>query len=478
MKGLERLTTIRNISKVKGKNWIHKDIFRLLNKDDIWLEAYKRICDKENIVELDTKTLDINTIEKLIALKKSVVEETYQPHKSTEIYAYERGKKVTIIESNIVFDQVVQEVIKMILSSIFYPIFSEVNLEFKHKTKLHSVFHYVEEEFKSCDFAIEMNIENVDSLIDHKILTDLISKHIDDVRFINLIKKVIKPKVCIEKKKLTYPMLEYEPTSIIYPILNEIYLQELDTYVEYIKAKYSTNNLNRINVKSQVFIPDSSNLHKKPRLHYVRYGKKCLIGVEGDKRFAIQIMKKIDYSLLTGLNISLSKTKIINLRLGNISFLGYDIYLLKSKNEGKLRFDLSINDLLKKLETKGIIKSLAKGYKPISKGNYTNLEDYLIVSYFNNIWNELKNYYSGITVKSKLNYIHYLLHRSCALTLAHRHRLSCKKIFKKLGKSLTVYTRESNIKISFKYEPELKNTNRKWMLNKQFGGSYKWIFND
>jgi len=41
MKGLERLAVIRKQSENKDYNWIHRDIFRLLKKDDLWLTAYE-----------------------------------------------------------------------------------------------------------------------------------------------------------------------------------------------------------------------------------------------------------------------------------------------------------------------------------------------------------------------------------------------------------------------------------------------------
>jgi hypothetical protein len=42
MKGLQRLSTIRNLSK-KDPTWVHKDVFRILKQNDLWITAYENL---------------------------------------------------------------------------------------------------------------------------------------------------------------------------------------------------------------------------------------------------------------------------------------------------------------------------------------------------------------------------------------------------------------------------------------------------
>lgn len=42
MSKLEQLLAINKLSQ-KDPKWIHKNIFRILNKDEIWIAAYERI---------------------------------------------------------------------------------------------------------------------------------------------------------------------------------------------------------------------------------------------------------------------------------------------------------------------------------------------------------------------------------------------------------------------------------------------------
>ena len=115
---------------------------------------------------------------------------------------------------------------------------------------------------------------------------------------------------------------------------------------------------------------------------------------------------------------------------------------------------------------RGYLKKLPKGVRPISRSSYTVLEDHVIVSHYRSLWLGLFNYYSGCTNRGRLQYIHYLLHMSCAMTLGHRHRVSCSKIFKKHGKTLEVKIKGTDKTVSFPYKTKWRLSERKWLQGK------------
>ena len=140
-------------------------------------------------------------------------------------------------------------------------------------------------------------------------------------------------------------------------------------------------------------------------------------------------------------------------------------------SRSKLRFHMPVNQVIKCMKERGYITyDKNNKIRPISKGNYTPLED-VIVNHFRSVWLGLKNFYSGSTNRSHLQYIHYLLHMSCAMTLAHRHRSSTTKIMKKHGKKLEIMDKTVNPprKItSFPYQTKWKISDRKWQCAKRF----------
>jgi hypothetical protein len=87
----------------------------------------------------------------------------------------------------------------------------------------------------------------------------------------------------------------------------------------------------------------------------------------------------------------------------------------------------------------------ADGY-PLSFKQYTPYDDADIVNHFNSVYRGLLNYYSGAPETNSKSRIRYILRFSCAKTLAHKHKSTINKIFKKHGKSLTITGQKVNPK--------------------------------
>ena len=149
------------------------------------------------------------------------------------------------------------------------------------------------------------------------------------------------------------------------------------------------------------------------------------------------------------------KRRVINLVTNKINFLGYEIFFstnlkinLGNNNNNImynythqikpiLKLNIPINFILKIIEEKGYSKKLINSYYSIGKLNYTTLEDIIIIKHFIKFWLGLVNYYSGCDNILILQYVHYILNLSCALTLSHRHQLNIKKIFSNYKTILT-----------------------------------------
>lgn len=219
------------------------------------------------------------------------------------------------------------------------------------------------------------------------------------------------------------------------------------------------------------------------RIEYVRYVDNWMIGVRGDQQLAKQLLQEVDHFLEVSLKQSLhsEKTKLTNLRAGKAKFLGYEIYLPRSgkispymgsrtrttrRTNPTLRFDLPLDAILQRMQERGYIRKLTKGYFPTSKKTYTTLQDIVIVKHFQAVWRGIENYYSGCSNLKKLQYIYCLLRMSCAMTLAHRHRTSSKKIFRKHGKMLKIM--EGKRSKSFPLRKTWSLKDRRWLNRRVF----------
>ena len=522
MKKLKQLEAINKLSQ-NNSEWMHRDIFRILRKDDIWILAYENLKSNKGTLTpgSNPETMNSMSLERLKRLKNSVYQESYKfkPVKLTYIPA---GKgKQRPLDLPAANDKIVQEVMRIILEAIYEPVFSELSFGFRSGLGCHDALDHVERKFRWVNYVIEGDIAQAYPTIHHHKLVKILKKRINDPRFIRLIWKLLGCGV-LQEELITFSKTGVFQGSIVSPILANIYYHELDEFVKQLKKQLESPTTGHKNLKSQSYksleyrinkvfqkmkghephskerqqlAKELKKLRKRRlettglktkviRIEYVRYADNWMIGVSGDRKLASQIKEKITYFMKNSLEQELHpvKTKITNLRKGNVQFLGYEIFLPLhrpiSTYQGKgvstirrgnpqLRFDIPVNKIIDRYEKRGYLKRLPNNVRPISRSSYTVLEDHVIVSHFRNLWLGILNYYSGCTNRGRLQYIHYLLHMSCAMTLGHRHRMSCSKIFRKHGKTLTIKVPHSEKTVSFPYKTSWKIKERKWLRGKQ-----------
>lgn len=475
MKGLERLGVIRKLSR-KNPDWKHKDLFRLLHKEDIWIAAYKNIKGLTSGVTKET----LDGLGRKVQMK--VLEEGYQfkPVRLKWIPKANGPKRPLGIPTR---DKLVQEVIRMVVAAIYEPNFDNRSFGFRSGMGVHDSLEYVEKQFRWVDWVIQGDINSAYPTIEDKKLCEILSHRIDDGRFMNLIRKSLKCGVWNNPQTL-YSKLGIPQGSIVSPIIANIYYNQLDRWVTQ-KSKDQVLIQNNLILKGLI---QQRNHDQGIEIRYTRYADDWIIGIQGPRKLAELIKDEVGCFFRNHLNQELdpNKTKVIDLRAGIVYFLGYDIFLprnmklVKYKGKGKqtmpmstpmLRFQLPVDKVTKRLQERGYITYVDKKLRPTSKSSSTPLEDAAIVNHFKSVWLELFNFYSGCTNRSHLQYIHYLLHMSCAMTLAHRHRSSSSKIFKKHGKRLEIMEKKGNTQkviAFFPYHTNWKISDRKWQTAKTF----------
>ena len=456
------------------------------------------------------------SLERLKRLKDSVYTEQYR-FKTVKLTYIPAGKgKRRPLGLPTANDKIVQEVIRIILDAIYEPIFSELSFGFRTGLGCHDALHHVERRFRWVDYVLEGDIAQAYPTIDHHILMKILEKRINDPRFIRLLWKLLGCGV-LDQELVTFSKTGVPQGSIVSPILANIYYHELDQFVQNLKEQLETPQLDRKNLKSQAYksleykiskVSQEMRNHepqslerqklvkalkvlrrerlktKVTRIEYVRYADDWMIGISGDRKLIFEIKEKVAAFMKDTLAQELHpvKTKVTDLRQGNAHFLGYEIFLPKNhpisrykgtgvatirRGQPQLRFDLPVAKVTNKYAQRGYFKKLQNQVRPISRASYTVLEDHVIVSHYRSLWLGLKNYYSGCTNRGRLQYLHYLLHMSCAMTLGHRHRKSCSKIFRKHGKTLTAKVPHTERTVSFPYKTSWKLNERKWLRGRE-----------
>ena len=107
MKVIDRLAVIRRKNKI-NKNLKHNNIFRILQKNKIWLLADENInSNKKNLkLEITTKSLDKISIQRLVRLQDKILNENYTFKSIDEIKSSKLNKqKLQITDEKIVQDE-------------------------------------------------------------------------------------------------------------------------------------------------------------------------------------------------------------------------------------------------------------------------------------------------------------------------------------------------------------------------------------
>jgi Type II intron maturase/Reverse transcriptase (RNA-dependent DNA polymerase) len=528
MKKLDRLIAINTLSK-NTPAWVHEDIFRLFRLEDLWILAYENLksSNKSLTPGIDHfDTLDVISLERL---KDTVCNESYRftVVKFDQIPMIDNfGSPSVLPNAN---DKIVQEIIRIILDAIYEPIFSPTSFGFRLASGYHEALNYVENKFRSVDWIIKGDIDSPYPTINHSVLVECLSKRIKDHRFINLIWKLLKSGV-LENSRLDRSGFGVSQRSVVFPILVNIYYHELDEYIATIFLEISTRDFSKLKSPSYKFFEHKiETIHEKlkeiPRknslrielltelrnlknqrtkvpilseppitVEYVRYAEDWMVGITGNRYLAEYTKSEILVFTHTKLKQFLNsiRIRVTDIHKGHVYFLGYVIYLPKegkfsdSINNGvhtilcpktMLRLEVPLKLVLDRCVQKGYLSRTLRGIRPISRSSYAIKQDHVIVLHYKRLILGILGYYSGASNQRNLQYIQYLLQISCAMTLAHRHRMSCSKVFKKHGKNLRVSIPNTHKYVELSLRTSWFFVDKIWQFGHQFKDSCEQCVN-
>lgn len=510
MKILERIYQ----NSEKNKNEVFTRLYRYLLRPDIYYVAYKNLYSNNGAatpgVEQDTADgFGKAKIERIIA---SLSDGSYEPRPARRTYIPKKNGKKRPLGLPTFTDKLVQESIRLLLEAIFEPTFQNTSHGFRPNRSCHTAMGQITKGFNGIRWFIEGDIKGCFDNIDHDILLTLIERKIKDARFIQLIRKFLKAGY-MEEWRYHRTYSGTPQGGIISPILSNIYLHELDCFVqkmqdefdqpkvgdctpEYAKLINEGRKLKRRMAKATPEeIPALRNAYSQIRkqklktpykpqndkkIKYVRYADDFLIGVNGSKEDCERIKAELTRFIRDRLNMELSAEKtLITHSSQTARFLGYDIRVRRSgqiKQSGMGFTKRTLNnkvELLVPLEEKitrflfdkHIVRQDDHGrLLPICRNNLLRCSELEIISAFNAEIRGLCGYYCMASNYTKLNYFAYLMEYSCLKTLAGKHKSSVAKTIEKYrirgeSKWAVPYTTKAGDKLmSIAKAPDCKRT--------------------
>lgn len=346
-KGLQILAKHWKISYLNPDR-VYYDLRGILKQESIWFAAYLKLKNNKgsNTPGPDEAIIDSLTKKKILEIREAVLKNEFSWKGVREIMIPKSGKpgKFRPLGIPSINDRLVQEVIRTIIEPIYELDFSNQSYGFRPNRGCHTALKWMNTNMKDSVWFIEGDIKSYFPSIDHNTLMKILERRIQDPTILRLIRSGLKAKV-FQKENLTYiPEVGTPQGGILSPLLSNIYLNELDRFMEKLCQEYQgnvlprnscvrwknpiANRLLRSGLKSKYYslripsrIPNEIGYRN---CKYVRYADDFLIGILGPRNIAVEVRDRVKDFLRDELKVELSmeKTKITHISKG-IEFLGY-----------------------------------------------------------------------------------------------------------------------------------------------------------
>ena len=507
--------------KANDPSYKYERIYRNLFNPEFYWRAYQRIYSAPgNMTKgVDGRSIDEMSEARVNRIIKALKDHSYQPSPARRTYIPKgnSGKKRPLgIQT--ADDKLVEEVIRMILESVYEPNFSNSSHGFRPNRSCHTALCQIKDTFSGINWFVEGDIKACFDSFDHHVLVNILRRRFADEAFIELMWKFLRAGY-LEQWEYRHTYSGTPQGSGMSPILANIYLTELDTYIEEYTAAFSKGTVARradprYNHERHLLykarkrnkahweswdatqkkdaLREIKGIQKRmwqypskkqgnegyKRLQYCRYADDFIIGVIGSKQDALKIKADLKAFLADRIRLTMSDEKTKVTHSGDKArFLGYDITCnhdnsVKRNKDGELTrpYNGRIQLLVPREKWQGKLAAYeamqidkaedgSEKWHPIHRGKLVNKEDFGIISQYNAEIRGLYNYYSlahNATVISKFAHImEYSMYR----TFANKYKTSMSRIIRKYsdhGKFRVAYQTKQGTKYCYFYDEGFK----------------------
>jgi group II intron reverse transcriptase/maturase len=490
-------------SRSVDKGYRYQRLYRNLYNIEFYLDAYDKIYPNKGSSTrgVTTDTIDGMSVARIENIIEKLRDLSYKPNPVKRVYIPKKNGKLRPLGLPTFEDKLVQEVVRRILEGIYEPQFSDNSHGFRPVRSCHTALKQIKNTFTGVRWFIEGDIKGFFDNIDHHTLINILRKRIDDERFIDLIWKFLRAGY-VEDWTFHKTFSGTPQGGIISPILSNIYLNELDQYMEeyteeFDKGKIRKHNPEYLNLASKINYYKSKNkrvwatLTKEERserargrrelyrqlnsldskdlfdpnyrrVKYVRYADDFLVGVIASKEETQAIKQDLKEFLANKLKLELSDEKtLITHSKENAHFLGYDIrvtrdwQIMKQPNgtpKRKFNFQAKLfvpkEKYIKKLLDLGALNLGSNNkWKPTHRPYLLRSDDLEIIRQYNAEIRGLYNYYRLASNVHTLQSFRQTMKYSMLKTFANKYRST-------MGKMIRKYSIDGKLGVRYKTKDE------------------------
>ena len=444
---------------------------RLLYNPNLYLTAYGKLSRNQGAMTegVTEETVEGMSQEKIERTIEALRDGTFRWKPMRRVSIPKKDGKMRPLGLPDWSSKLVQEVIRLMLNAYYEPQFSRHSHGFRPERGCHTALREIRK-WDGTTWFIEGDISKCFDRLDHQVLLSTLQENIHDEPFIRLLRELLEAGY-LEEWKYHATLSGTPQGGVVSPLLANIYLDKLDTYVEQeLIPEYTKGEKRKRNTAYQVLSVAICRLRKLGRteeakllrqqmqqlpsldpedpdfrrLKYVRYADDFLLGLIGPKSEAEEIKQKLEVFLREQLKLELSqaKTLITHARTEKARFLGYEIQVLHNdrKHTNGRR---SVNAQIGLQVPHDVIDQKCQDYteegKPIHRPELLKDTVLTIVSTYQAEYRGLVEYYRlAHNLSQKLPRLRWIMERSLVKTLAAKLRIPGKQVYKRYQATIIV----------------------------------------
>jgi group II intron reverse transcriptase/maturase len=406
---MQNAETVLGVLRERGRRGLPCDeLYRQLFNPQLYLLAYGRLYSNQGALTAgaDGETADGMSQAKIGRIIDAVRHERFRFLPARRVYIPKKNGKRRPLGLPSWSDKLVGEVIRLLLEAYYEPRFSDRSYGFRPGRGCHTALSEVANRWTGTTWFIEGDISDCFGSLDHSVMLSALAEKIHDNRLLRLIKQMLKAGY-LEEWVWNATLSGAPQGSVVSPVLSNIYLDRLDTFVETVLIPANTRGARRRmnpaynqvkhaiararrhgdraavrELRQQLRRLPSADPHDPGyrRLRYVRYADDHLLGFIGPKAEAEQIKARLAQFLREDLKLELNeeKTVITHARTRAATFLGYEITVQHFRDRP------SVNGGIWLRVPRAVVKAKCALYfkrgKPARRTELLNRDDLAIIS--------------------------------------------------------------------------------------------------
>ncbi|MBC8496771.1 MAG: hypothetical protein H8D37_03835 [Chloroflexi bacterium] len=451
-------------------------IYRQLYNENLYISAYSRLYANKGALTpgVTNETVDGMNLTKIRAIIAKLRRETYRWTPVRRRYRQRKDGKMRPLGLPTWSDKLLEEVIRILLEAHYEPIFSTHSHGYRQHRGCHTALQEIVTCWTGTAWFIEGDIKGCFDHINHDVLMAILAKHIQDKRLLRLLRYRLESGI-MEDWQYRRTHSGTPQGGVLSPLLANIYLHELDNFIEEMlipqwnKGKKRTHNRTYVSIRNKINTAKRHNdqqaakewtraLRQTPsqdmfdpdfrRLKYVRYADDFVLGFIGNKAEAQEILAQIEIFLgqTLRLQMSKSKSKITHAKSDYARFLGYDIGAygnvvdkITQNHRGKRR---SANGRIILRLPANYVEERCREWQKKGKPRINGLAiTYSVEESFTRYQTQFRgivNYYQYAVDVHELARLKYAMEQSLVHSLAAKLKISVSKVYRKYRARITV----------------------------------------